>query len=98
MTRGAHADEAWPELQIGICQQALDGLPQLKDISAKAKTEVRTRMEAEIERFRKSTTGIFGGAHVFSGERYNLFDAMRATGIRKKYQDARNRENIPRRK
>lgn len=92
--RESHPGTMFVELQIEVCQRAIDGLPRLKDISAKAKAEFRARMEAEIEQLKKTKAGIFGKGRVFSRERYNLFDAAKAKEIREKYEEAKKLGNI----
>jgi hypothetical protein len=92
--RESRPGKTFVELQIEVCQQAIDGLPRLKDISAKAKAEFRARMESEIEQLKKSKAGIFGPVRVFSAERYNWFDAAKAKEIRETYEEAKKRGNI----
>jgi hypothetical protein len=92
--RKSRSRKTFLELQIEICKLAIDDLPGLGDTSAEHKADFRAKMESEIERLRKSKTGLFGGgsyAGAFSGERYNQFDAGRATEIREAYETAKKR-------
>jgi hypothetical protein len=81
--REARSKKAFFELQIEVCQQGIEKLGEVKDVSPDAKAECRARLESEIDTLRRTKAGIFG-EFKFPGDRYDVFDAERARRIRAK--------------
>jgi hypothetical protein len=84
--RAARPAKPFFELQIEVCQLALEQLPDVTHVSKAAKDDCRRRLAATIDKLRQTKVGIFGGFK-FPGEKYRLYDEEQAKELRKNNTD-----------
>jgi hypothetical protein len=88
--RKARTSKAFYELQIEACQDAIDYLPKLKNVSEEAKAKFKAQIEQDIQTLKTTKKGLFDQCSISgvpSTSDYNLYNAEAAQKVRLKYAE-----------